>query len=253
MDDFDPNQDQVSLGSRKVAASEKKRVVTHYFDRIARRYDLADDFLSLGLHRMWKRQSVALLRLAPGNLVLDVCGGTGDLAIHAARIVGPEGHVVVYDLSKNMIEVGERKIANHGGALSVGFVQGDAEQISFRDGVFDGAIVSFGIRNVAHPTLALREMFRVLKPGGRFVCLEFSLPTNGLFRGIYNLYSFRVMPLVGGWITGAREPFTYLVESIRFFASPERVQETLLEVGFSDVTVRRFLNGVAVAYRAVKP
>ena len=253
MDDFDANQDKVSLGFRRVAASEKKKVVTRYFDRIARRYDLADDLLSLGLHHVWKRRSVALLGLPAGGVVLDVCGGTGDLAIGAARNVGSGGQVVVYDLSRNMIEVGREKVTNLAQSLPVRFVQGDAERLSFCDSTFDGAIVSFGIRNVAHPTLALREMFRVLKHGGRFVCLEFSLPTNGPLRAIYSLYSFRVMPSVGGWITGAREPFTYLVESIRSFASPSRVQEMLREVGFSRVTIQRFLNGIAIAYRAVKP
>lgn len=253
MDDFDTNQDKVSLGYRKVDASEKKKVVTNYFDRIARRYDLADDLLSLGLHHAWKRKSVALLDLKTGNRVLDVCGGTGDLAINAARSIGSDGQVVVYDLSRNMIEVGRGKANKLRQPLPVTFVQGDAERLGFYDFTFDGVIVSFGIRNIARPCLALQEMFRVLKPGGRFVCLEFSLPVNGTLRAAYNLYSFHVMPSVGGWITGVKEPFIYLVESIRSFASPERVQTMLHEVGFSGVTTRRFLNGIAVAYRAVKP
>jgi demethylmenaquinone methyltransferase/2-methoxy-6-polyprenyl-1,4-benzoquinol methylase len=151
-----------------------------------------------------------------------------------------------------MLEMGWAKVNRSGEPLPVLFVQGDAERISFPDDTFDAVMVGFGVRNLAHPFVGLREMLRVLRHGGRLACLEFSLPTAALFRSLYRLYSFLVMPRAGGLITGAREPFAYLVESIRVFPTPEKVAEMMAEIGFSGVSLKKLSGGIAVVYTAVK-
>jgi demethylmenaquinone methyltransferase/2-methoxy-6-polyprenyl-1,4-benzoquinol methylase len=246
------NPDEVSLGYKKVTAAEKKVVMAQYFDTIAQRYDLADTLLSFGLHHVWKRRTVKLLGLQKGELVLDVCGGTADLARRAATAMRPEGHVIVYDMSRAMMEMGKEKIKRSRETMPILFVQGDAERISFPEDTFDAVMVGFGVRNLAHPFEGLREMFRVLRRGGRLACLEFSLPTLPLFRSLYQLYSFKVMPNAGKWITGAREPFSYLVESIRVFPTSEKIADVMREIGFSNVSLRRLSGGLAVVYLAVK-
>jgi demethylmenaquinone methyltransferase / 2-methoxy-6-polyprenyl-1,4-benzoquinol methylase len=246
------NQDEVSLGYKKVTAAEKKVAVAQYFDMIARRYDLADTFLSFGLHHVWKQRAVKLLGLQKGELVLDVCGGTADLALRAAALVRPEGLVVGYDMSRAMMEMGRVKVKRSREALPILFVQGDAERISFPEATFDAVMVGFGLRNLAHPLVGLQEIFRVLCHGGRLACLEFSLPTSPLLRSLYQLYSFTVMPRAGKWITGAREPFAYLVESIRTFPPPEQIVAMLGGIGFSTARFQTLSGGLAVVYLAVK-
>ena len=244
--------DKASLGYRAVTAAEKTRVVAHYLDAIAHRYDLADTLLSFGLHHVWKRRTVRLLGLQKGQRVLDACGGTADLALRAGRPVGPEGLVVGYDISRAMLEMGRAKVNRSGEPLPVPFVQGDAESISFPDGTFDAVMVGFGLRNLAHPFVGMREMFRVLRRGGRLTCLEFAVPGTALLRWLYHFYSFVVMPRAGKLITGAREPFSYLAESIRVFPAPEKVAEVMREMGFSGVGVKRLSGGIAVVYSAVR-
>ena len=244
--------DLVSFGSRRVSPGEKTRLVQDHFDTVAPRYDLTNTLLSFGLQHVWKRTAVRLLTLSPGEWVADVCGGTADLAMLALRAVLPAGRLVVYDFNRAMMAMGHAKVMKAGLAPGVFFVQGDAEKIALADCSFDAAMVGFGIRNLSDMDQGLREMHRILKPGGRLMILEFSKPTNSWFRALYDLYSFTVMPLMGKIMVNSWEAYTYLPESIRLFPTPAELSQRLMGLGFSEVTYRPLSNGIAVAHLARK-
>ncbi len=240
------------LGFRRIPAREKGRRVLRHFNSIAGKYDFMNTILSFGLHYPWKRWAVETLELKPGDRVIDVCGGTADLSILAGRRVGKRGRVFLYDINRAMMEGGRRKVSRASLNDRVRYVQGDAERISFPQGLFDAALVGFGIRNLTHMEKGLAEMHRVLKPGGKFMCLEFSLPTSPWFRSLYNFYSFHLMPLAGKILAGTREAYLYLPESIRKFPPPEELTRILKEIGFTRVSYRRLTNGIAVIYTGAK-
>ena len=240
------------FGHRQVPAPEKVKWVLRHFNSIASQYDSMNTILSFGLHHLWKRAAVQAIGLKAGDRVIDVCGGTADLSILTAENVGPDGQVILYDINRAMMEAGRRKVAAASMADKVWFIQGDAEQISFKDEQFEVAIVGFGIRNLTRMEKGLEEMCRVLKPGGKLMCLEFSVPTFSLFRWLYDFYSFRIMPLAGQILAGTREAYTYLPESIRRFPLPEELAAILKRIGFSQVTYRTLTNGIAVIHVGVK-
>ena len=171
------SEEKVSFGYKTVSAGEKRKLVDEQFKAIARTYDLADALLSLGLHFLWKRNTIRMLSLKQGESVLDLCGGTADLALLAAKEIGKEGKVIVYDINRTMMEVGRQKTLRSGSRGQIEFIQGDAESMCFPDGSFDAVTVGFGVRNLVHLETGLRETFRVLKSGGRLAILEFSVPT----------------------------------------------------------------------------
>jgi demethylmenaquinone methyltransferase/2-methoxy-6-polyprenyl-1,4-benzoquinol methylase len=245
-------EDNVPFGYRQITSAEKKRLVQDHFSSIARTYDLADTLLSFGLDSLWRRKAVRLLGLKSGDCVLDACGGTAGLARLASRRIGPGGRVTVYDFNRPMMEAGRRKIRNDERTGLVSFVQGDAEGISFPDGTFDAVTIGFGIRNLSHPEKGLGEFLRVLKPGGKLMVLEFSLPVNRLLRGLYHLYSFHWMPFAGGLICGTGASFRYLAESIRVFPKPDEMAEQMRSLGFRDVRFHRLSNGIAVVHLGTK-
>ncbi|MEE9610702.1 MAG: class I SAM-dependent methyltransferase [Desulfatiglandales bacterium] len=251
------DNEKVFFGYRQVRADEKAQLVLQHFDSIARRYDVVNTLMSFGLHLIWKRSAVEMLKLKRGDLVVDVCGGTADLSIHAAKAVGPSGRVVLYDINRTMIEAGlskvSKKVSKNAGDGRIEFVQGDAERISMVEGQFDAAMVGFGVRNLTHMEKGFEEMYRLLKHGGKLVCLEFSMPSAAMLRWLYNLYSFRIMPLAGQFLTGSRMAYTYLPESIRMFPLPKELGNILKKIGFSVVTYKKFTNGIAVAHLGVKP
>ncbi len=240
------------FGFRKIPAPEKARYVLRHFNSIALKYDFMNTILSFGLHYRWKRSSLNALGLKPGDRVIDVCGGTADLSILAARAVGPKGSIVLYDINRAMIERGRPKVAGASLADKILFVQGDAEFLSFPEGLFDAAMVGFGIRNLTHMERGLAEMYRILKPGGRMMCLEFSIPTSTWFRFLYDFYSFHLMPLAGKLLAGTREAYLYLPESIRTFPPPDEFAALLRDIGFSKVTYGKLTNGIVVIYTGVK-
>lgn len=245
--------DSVSFGYRQVTSAEKKRLVREHFDPIARTYDLADVLLSLGLDGRWRTKAIGLLNLERGDRVLDACGGTGGLAKLAAQRVRPGGRVVVADFNLPMMEAGRATLGADDARNPITFVQADAEDLGFADATFDAVTMGFGLRNLAHPEKGLSECLRVLRPGGRLMILEFSLPVNRLLGALYHVYSFSWMPFAGRLICGTGAPFRYLAESVRVFPGAEAVAETMRNAGFSDVRFERLLNGIAVVYLGARP
>ncbi|MBI9084176.1 MAG: bifunctional demethylmenaquinone methyltransferase/2-methoxy-6-polyprenyl-1,4-benzoquinol methylase UbiE [Desulfobacterales bacterium] len=253
LDDHVDRSQTATFGFRQMPAKEKKDWVRRHFDRVAPNYDFMNTLLSLGIHYLWKRIAVARLDLKPGDRVLDVCGGTGDLSILARQKVGRKGQVVVYDINRAMLDAGRDKTTNGQIRNQLHYVQGDAEFISFPDNRFDAVMVSFGIRNVTHLKQAFAEMHRVLKPGGKLLCLEFSKPVNPLFRWLYDFYSFTVMPFLGEILVGDRQGYVCLPETIRLFSLPEELSHILEEIGYERIAYRRLTNGIAVAHTGVRP
>jgi demethylmenaquinone methyltransferase / 2-methoxy-6-polyprenyl-1,4-benzoquinol methylase len=252
--DLPGSEDQTAyFGYRQVRVAEKEQLVHRHFDTVARKYDLMNTLLSFGLHHLWKRAAVRMMALQPGDRVLDVCGGTADLALRAARSVGRTGRVIVYDINWAMMAAGWPKVAGSTLAPRLGYIQGDAERLSCPDACFDAVMVGFGIRNLTRPEAGFQEMFRVLKRGGTMMCLEFSKPKTAWFRRLYDFYSFYVMPAVGKIMVGSWDAYTYLPESIRMFSQPEELSAVLTTIGFTGVRYRRLTDGIAVIYLGVKP
>jgi len=248
-----PENQMTCCGYRQVPAADKDRLVSRHFDAVARKYDLMNTLLSFGLHHRWKRAAVEMMGLRPGDRVLDVCGGTADLALRAARAVGPTGRVIVYDINRAMMAAGRPKVDRSALAPRIGYIQGDAQRLACPNAAFDAAMVGFGIRNLTRPEAGFREIFRILKPGGKMMCLEFSIPRTPWFRKLYDLYSFTVMPAAGRLMAGSREAYCYLPESIRMFSQPEELSASLRDIGFIRVRHRPLTDGIAVTYLAVKP
>lgn len=232
--------------------SDKKKQVREHFTKVARRYDLMNTILSLGLHHLWKRRTVKLLEVRSGDQVLDLCGGTGDLALLAARKAAPEGRVIIYDFNRAMLMAGRPKLARAGLKDRVFWVEGDAENLALAPESVDKVLMGFGLRNLSRRKQALREICRVLKPGGRLAILEFSRPPRPWFRRLYDAYSYTLMPLLGGLIAGSRSAYTYLITSIREFPLPEEVARMLSQAGFGRVTHYPLTQGIAVIHLAIK-
>lgn len=246
-------EDQLThFGYLQIPKDEKVHWVRRHFNTVAQKYDFMNTVLSFGTHYLWKQIAVRMMNLQPGDRVIDVCGGTADLALLAAKDVGATGEVILYDINWAMLKMGRPKVERSPFASNVKYVQGNAEQISFADCSFEGAMVGFGIRNLTNPQVGFKEIHRVLKPGGILMCLEFSEPVTPWFRWLYDFYSFYIMPAVGKILGGCAPAYTYLPESIRLFPKPEQLSATMEEIGFSAVTFRRLTDGIAVIHTGVK-
>lgn len=239
------------FGFKRVPVDDKVKWVLGHFNTVADKYDLMNTLLSFGIHHLWKRTAIRMLGLRKGDKVIDLCGGTGDLSLLAAKDVDLSGRVILYDINRAMMERGVSKVASSPFATSIFFVQGDAERISFPDCIFDAAIVGFGVRNLTHVDHGLKEIHRVLKPNGKLMCLEFSRPTAPMFRRVYDFYSFYIMPFLGQLIVGSRQAYTYLPESIRMFPLPMEFAHILKRIGFTSIGHRRLTNGIAVVHLAI--
>ena len=240
------------FGFRKVPVPEKVRWVAAHFDAVAKRYDFSNTVLSFGMHHLWKKKAIRMMALREGMNVLDLCGGTGDLAILAAKEIGPAGCLFLYDINWKMMLEGRAKISGTGLENRIRFVQGDAEYLAFPDASFDAVMVGFGIRNVTDMKKGFAEMHRVLKPGGILMCLEFSRPVTPWFRFLYDFYSFTVMPLLGRLLTGSAQAYLYLPESIRLFPLQDDLTSILERIGFQKVKYCNLTNGIAVVHTGVK-
>jgi demethylmenaquinone methyltransferase/2-methoxy-6-polyprenyl-1,4-benzoquinol methylase len=231
--------------------TEQRAAIERMFSAIAPRYDVLNRLLSAGRDRVWRREAVRTARLPADGRLLDVCTGTADMALEAARQY-PGARIAGVDFSGAMIDLGRRKVFDAGRADRVALSVAPAEALPFSDGVFDAATVAFGLRNVPDRRQALVEMHRVLRPGGRAVVLEFTTPPGRMFRKIYLWYFRRVLPLVGGWISGHRTAYAYLPASVGEFPSPDGVAAWLREVGFQEVSYRLMTFGIVAIHVGIK-
>lgn len=243
-----------SYGFTQVDLGEKQGRVNHVFDRVAERYDVMNDFMSMGLHRAWKDALVS--SLAPSKTrpmrCLDVAGGTGDVAFRIVEASGRKAMATVLDINGEMLEVGRGRAEKNGLSDNVDFVEANAEALPFEDKTFDSYTIALGIRNVPRIQVALEEAHRVLKPGGRFLCLEFSDVDVPLFDKIYDAWSFNAIPPIGKMVTGDAEPYQYLVESIRKFPNQELFASMIGQAGFKRVTYRNFSGGAVALHSGWK-
>jgi demethylmenaquinone methyltransferase/2-methoxy-6-polyprenyl-1,4-benzoquinol methylase len=237
------------FGFQRVPEGEKAARVGQVFDRVAGRYDLMNDLMSLGLHRVWKAFAVDVARPRPGERVLDVASGSGDLALALERRVRPGGEVWITDINRAMLGRGRDRLVDAGSLAPA--VQCDAERLPFPPASFDCVTVGFGLRNMTHKEAALAEMARVLKPGGRLVVLEFSRVRAPLARA-YDFYSFRVLPWLGGKVAGDADAYRYLAESIRMHPDQAALQAMMEQAGFSGVQVHNLAAGVVAVHRGTR-
>jgi demethylmenaquinone methyltransferase/2-methoxy-6-polyprenyl-1,4-benzoquinol methylase len=235
------------FGYQDVPVSEKADRVRGVFDSVARRYDLMNDLMSAGLHRLWKRHTIDQAAARPGHRILDLAGGTGDLALRFARQVGPRGQVVLADINAAMLAEGRRRLIDAGISGNVAIAQVDAENLPFADASFDRITIAFGLRNVTDKDAALRAMFRVLKPGGKALILEFSEPVEAL-RPAYDLYSFRVLPFMGRYVAGDADSYQYLAESIRKHPNQQTLLDMMEEAGFERCRFQNLAGGIVALH-----
>ena len=242
--------DTAQFGAKRVPLVAKQALVNDVFHSVARRYDLMNDLMSFGLHRAWKNALVTAVdppRAAPFS-VLDIAGGTGDVAFRLIEAGGAQTRVTVCDINRDMLEVGRERAAIYGGDTVVISAEANAEALPFADRSFDAATIAFGIRNVPRIERALAEAFRVLKIGGKFVCLEFSSVDVPALDRLYDLYSFNVIPALGGVVAGDAESYRYLVESIRRFPKPQAFATMLRAAGFARVSFQTISGGIVTLH-----
>ena len=241
------------FGYETVNVEEKAGRVADVFHSVADSYDLMNDLMSGGIHRLWKRMTIEMSGVRPGHTVLDIAGGTGDLAAKFSRIVGPEGTVVLADINDSMLKVGRDRLVDRGVVNNVQFSQADAQHLPFPDNTFDVITIAFGLRNVTDKALALDSMYRVLKPGGRLLILEFSKPKNEILSKVYDTYSFSVLPKLGKLFANDADSYQYLAESIRMHPDQRTLLDMLDSAGFASTDFHNMTGGIVALHRGVKP
>ena len=241
------------FGYKTVNVEEKAGKVAEVFHSVAGKYDLMNDLMSAGVHRLWKRMTIEMSGVRRGNSVLDIAGGTGDLTAKFSRIVGPEGTVVLADINSSMLQVGRDRLMDRGVVNNVIFSQADAQYLPFPDNTFDVITIAFGLRNVTDKDMALRSMLRVLKPGGSLLVLEFSKPANPVLSKVYDTYSFSILPKLGKLFASDADSYQYLAESIRMHPDQETLQGMMDNAGFANTDFHNMTGGVVALHRGVKP
>lgn len=241
------------FGYKTVNVEEKADKVAEVFHSVAAKYDLMNDLMSGGVHRLWKRITIEMSGVRRGDKVLDIAGGTGDLTAKFSRIVGSEGTVVLADINDSMLKVGRDRLMDRGVVNNVRFSQADAQYLPFPDNTFDVITIAFGLRNVTDKDLALRSMLRVLKPGGRLLVLEFSKPANPVLSKIYDTYSFSILPKLGRLFADDSDSYQYLAESIRMHPDQQTLQNMMDDAGFANTDFHNMTGGVVALHRGVKP
>lgn len=240
------------FGYKTVESEKKADLVADVFHSVAAKYDIMNDVMSFGIHRVWKRFTIETAGARPGMKVLDLAGGTGDLTAKFSHLVGDKGEVVLADINDSMLKVGRAKLRDRGIVGNVNYVQANAEALPFPDNHFDIITMAFGLRNVTDKDAALRSMNRVLKPGGKLLVLEFSTPQHELMRKIYDTYSFKVLPKMGQLITQDADSYEYLAESIRMHPDQDTLKQMMADAGFEQVDYTNMTDGVVALHRGYK-
>ena len=248
----DNSQETTHFGFQTVAKTEKAEKVAQVFHSVAAKYDVMNDLMSFGIHRLWKRFTIDCSGVRRGQKVLDLAGGTGDLTAKFSRLVGESGKVVLADINDSMLKMGREKLRNSGVVGNVEYVQANAEALPLPDNTFDCITISFGLRNVTDKEKALRSMYRVLKPGGRLLVLEFSKPTIEPLSKAYDAYSFHVLPRVGELVASDAESYRYLAESIRMHPDQETLKAMMEAAGFENVNYFNLTGGIVALHRGYK-
>lgn len=240
------------FGFKQVDTDQKVNMVKDVFQSVAAKYDIMNDVMSLGIHRLWKRYTIDCSGVRTGHKVLDLAGGTGDLTAKFSRIVGETGQVVLADINDAMLKVGREKLRDKGIVGNVEYVQANAEELPFPDNSFDIITIAFGLRNVTDKDKALASMYRVLKPGGRLLVLEFSKPTNDMLNKAYDMYSFHLLPKIGQLVANDADSYQYLAESIRMHPEQDVLKEMMENVGFEQTTYHNLTGGIVALHRGFK-
>lgn len=248
----DSNQKTTHFGYKTVAEDDKVSLVANVFHSVAAKYDVMNDVMSFGIHRLWKRFTIDCSAVRPGQKVLDLAGGTGDLTALFSKRVGPSGKVVLADINASMLAVGRDKLRDQGLVDNIEYVQANAEALPFADNSFDIITIAFGLRNVTNKDAALASMFRVLKPGGRLLVLEFSKPQSELLTKAYDFYSFNLLPKMGQLVAGDAESYQYLAESIRMHPDQATLQQMMEQAGFAEVSYHNLTGGIVALHRGYK-
>lgn len=244
--------DKTHFGYKAVDTDRKESLVAGVFDSVASKYDLMNDVMSLGIHRIWKKIAMMHTGLKKGQRALDVAGGTGDLTIEMSKQVGADGEVVISDINPAMLEQGRRRLIDKGIAGNVSFIEANAEDLPFDDNSYDCVTIAFGLRNVTHQDKALESMYRVLKPGGRLLVLEFSKPVLPGLNKAYDFYSFNIIPLMGRLIAKDADSYRYLAESIRMHPDQATLKQMMQDAGFERCTYHNMSGGIVALHKGFK-
>lgn len=248
----EPSKETIDFGFRTVGKEDKVGLVANVFHSVASKYDLMNDLMSFGIHRVWKRFTIEASGVRRNQRVLDLAGGTGDLTAKFSRLVGEKGEVILADINDSMLKMGREKLRDLGIVGNVSYVQANAEELPFPDNYFDCITISFGLRNVTDKDKALCSMFRVLKPGGRLLVLEFSKPVIEPLNKAYDAYSFHVLPRIGQAVVGDPDSYRYLAESIRMHPDQETLKSMMENAGFEQVSYTNMTGGIVALHKGFK-
>ena len=240
------------FGYQQVAVDEKQGKVADVFHSVASKYDLMNDLMSLGIHRLWKRHAIHLSGVRKGQRVLDIAGGTGDLTAKFSEIVGEKGEVILADINSSMLAMGRSRLIDMGISGNVDYIQANAENLPFAENYFDCITIAFGLRNVTNIDTALASMYRTLKPGGRLLVLEFSKPVAPGLKPLYDVYSFKLLPLLGELVANDRDSYQYLAESIRMHPDQEKLLGMMRSAGFDRCEYFNLTGGIVAIHRGYK-
>ncbi len=246
------NDKTTHFGYQTVAVEDKVEKVAGVFHSVAQSYDVMNDLMSFGVHRLWKRYTIDLSGVRSGQKVLDLAGGTGDLTARFSKIVGEKGQVILADINDSMLKVGRDRLNDKGLVSNIEYTQANAESLPFPDNYFDCITIAFGLRNVTDKSAALASMLRVLKPGGRLLVLEFSKPQYPWLSKIYDIYSFNLLPKIGKLVADDSESYQYLAESIRMHPDQDTLKQMMLDVHFDQVDVHNLTGGIVAVHRGWK-
>ncbi len=246
------SDNKTHFGYKQVDADKKAGLVADVFSSVANKYDVMNDVMSFGVHRLWKKIAMSHTGLKKGQRALDVAGGTGDLTVYMSKQVGPTGEVIISDINPDMLEQGRRRLIDQGFAGNIKFVEANAEELPFEENTFDCVTIAFGLRNVTDKDKALRSMYKVLKPGGRLLILEFSKPVLPGLNEVYDFYSFKLLPLMGKLIANDADSYQYLAESIRMHPDQATLKAMMEGAGFERCTYHNMSGGIVALHKGFK-